>query len=152
MSDAGIEARMASYLKRIATGPEMSKDLTREEARDGMELVLRGAVDSVQAGVFLVALRMKRESDDENRSVLDALRAFSAAMLGFALPLTAVTLIALLARHRTRGGARHDPRRLRRAAHRACRAGARRAVRRSVVGAGRNPPKLSLNEPHQQCF
>lgn len=106
MSDAGIEARMASYLKRIATGPEMSKDLTREEARDGMELVLRGAVDSVQAGVFLVALRMKRESDDENRSVLDALRAFSAAMLGFALPLTAVTLIALLARHRTRGGAR----------------------------------------------
>jgi anthranilate phosphoribosyltransferase len=81
MSDAGIAARMASYLKRIATGPEMSKDLTREEARDGMELVLRGAVDSVQAGVFLVALRMKRESDDENRGVLDALRASTQAAL-----------------------------------------------------------------------
>jgi anthranilate phosphoribosyltransferase len=81
MSDAGIAARMASYLKRIATGPEMSKDLTREEARDGVELVLRGAVDSVQAGVFLVALRMKRESDDENRGVLDALRASTRAAL-----------------------------------------------------------------------
>jgi anthranilate phosphoribosyltransferase len=75
MSDAGLEARMASYLKRIATGPEMSKDLTREEARDGMEVILRQAVDHVQAAVFLIALRMKRESDDENRGILDALRA-----------------------------------------------------------------------------
>ena len=33
----------------------------------------------------------------------DALPAFSAAMFGFVLPLTAVTLIVLLARHRTRG-------------------------------------------------
>jgi anthranilate phosphoribosyltransferase len=75
MSDAGLEARMASYLKRIATGPEMSRDLAREEARDGMELILRNAVDQVQAAVFLIALRMKRESDDENRGILDALRA-----------------------------------------------------------------------------
>ncbi len=66
--------RMASYLKRIATGPEMSKNLTREEARDGMTLVLRRAVDPVRSGVFLVALRMKRETDDENLGVLAALR------------------------------------------------------------------------------
>ena len=33
----------------------------------------------------------------------DALQAFSTAMLGFVLPLTAVTLIVLLARHRTPG-------------------------------------------------
>ena len=71
ISDA---ARMRSYLKRIATGPEMSKDLTLEEARDGMELVLGGAVHQAQAAVFLIALRMKRESDDENRGVLEALR------------------------------------------------------------------------------
>ncbi len=66
--------RMASYVKRIATGPEMSKNLSREEARDGMLLVLRRAVDPVRAGVFLVALRMKRETDDENLGVLAALR------------------------------------------------------------------------------
>jgi anthranilate phosphoribosyltransferase len=65
---------MASYLKRIATGPHLSKDLSRDEARDGMTLILRRAVDPVRAGVFLVALRMKRESDAENLGVLDALR------------------------------------------------------------------------------
>ncbi len=69
------EARMRSYLKRIATGPEMSKNLTLEEARDGMALVLSGAVHQAQAAVFLIALRMKRESDEENRGVLEALRA-----------------------------------------------------------------------------
>jgi anthranilate phosphoribosyltransferase len=65
---------MRSFLQRIATGPELSKDLSREEARLGMRLVLDGLVDPVQAGIFLIALRMKRETDDENCGVLDALR------------------------------------------------------------------------------
>jgi len=65
---------MHSILKRIATGPELSKDLSREEARAGMRCVLDGQVDPVQAGVFLIALRMKRETDDENRGLLDAIR------------------------------------------------------------------------------
>src|ERR1700730_9026214 len=65
---------MRSILQRIATGPELSKDLSREEARTGMRLVLDGLVDPVQAGVCLIALRMKRETDDEICGVLDALR------------------------------------------------------------------------------
>jgi anthranilate phosphoribosyltransferase len=65
---------MYSILQRIATGPELSKDISREEARAGMRLVLDGLVDPVQAGVFLIALRMKRETDDENRGVLEAIR------------------------------------------------------------------------------
>jgi anthranilate phosphoribosyltransferase len=67
-------AAMRSILQRIATGPELSKDLSREEACAGMRLVLDGRVDPVQAGIFLIALRMKRETDDENCGVLDALR------------------------------------------------------------------------------
>lgn len=67
-------ALMRSILKRIATGPELSKDISREEACAGMRLVLDGQVDPVQAGVFLIALRMKRETDDENRGVLEAIR------------------------------------------------------------------------------
>jgi len=67
-------ALMHSILKRIATGPELSKDLSREEACAGMRCVLEGQVDPVQAGVFLIALRMKRETDDENRGILDAIR------------------------------------------------------------------------------
>jgi len=65
---------MRSYLQRIATGPEMSKDLSTDEAEDGMRLVLGGMVDPVQAGVFLIALRMKRETLDENIGALRALR------------------------------------------------------------------------------
>jgi anthranilate phosphoribosyltransferase len=66
-------AAMRSIIKRIATGPELSKDISREEARLGMRFVLEGAVDPVQAGVFLIALRMKRETDDENAGILEAL-------------------------------------------------------------------------------
>lgn len=65
---------MRSILQRIATGPELSKNLSREEAHRGMRLVLDERVDPVQAGVFLIALRMKRETDDEMLGLLDALR------------------------------------------------------------------------------
>lgn len=64
---------MRSFIQRVATGPEMSKDLSREEARDGMRLILQDRVDPVQMGIFLIALRMKRETDEENLGVLDAL-------------------------------------------------------------------------------
>ena len=65
---------MRSIIKRIATGPELSKDISFDEAREGMRIVLDGAVDPVQAALFLIALRMKRETDDENRGVLAAIR------------------------------------------------------------------------------
>ena len=68
------EAAMRSYLQRIATGPELSKDISREEARHGMVLILEGRANPVQAGLFLIALRMKRESDDETRGMLEAIR------------------------------------------------------------------------------
>ena len=64
---------MRSILQRIATGPELSKDISRDEARAGMRFILEGQVDPVQAGVFLIALRMKRETDDEILGVLQAI-------------------------------------------------------------------------------
>lgn len=67
-------ALMRSIIQRIATGPELSKNISREEARAAMQLVLENRVDPVQAGIFLIALRMKRETDDENLGVLDAIR------------------------------------------------------------------------------
>ena len=65
---------MRSIIQRIATGPDMSKDISQQEARAGMRAVLDNAVDPVQAAVFLIALRMKRETDEENRGILDAIR------------------------------------------------------------------------------
>ncbi len=65
---------MHSIIQRIATGPELSKDISQEEARLGMRAVLENAVDPVQAGIFFIALRMKRETYDECKGVLDAIR------------------------------------------------------------------------------
>ncbi|MGR3984253.1 MAG: anthranilate phosphoribosyltransferase, partial [Gammaproteobacteria bacterium] len=65
--------RMRGYLQRIATGPELSKPLSREAARDAMEMILERRVSAVQAGIYLIALRMKRETDAENLGSLDAL-------------------------------------------------------------------------------
>ena len=65
---------MRSIIQRIATGPDMSKDIAREEARAGMSAILRGEIDPVQTAIFLIALRMKRESDDENKGILDGIR------------------------------------------------------------------------------
>ncbi len=67
------EVLMRSIIQRIATGPELSKDITQEEARKGLELILGNRAYPVQAAIFLIALRMKRESDDEMKGLLDAL-------------------------------------------------------------------------------
>ncbi len=69
------KAIMSAVLNRIATGPELSKDLSVQEAAAAMGLILKGRVDPVQAAVFLIALRMKRETDEENVGLMDALRA-----------------------------------------------------------------------------
>lgn len=65
-------ALLRSVIQRVATGPELSKDVAREEVRAALRLILDGAADPVQAGVLLIAMRMKRESDDEQLGVLDA--------------------------------------------------------------------------------
>ena len=76
---------MRSILQRIATGPELSKDITQEEARLGMRYILEGKIDPVQAAIFLIALRMKRETDEENLGVYEGIRdvtQFASAALG----------------------------------------------------------------------
>lgn len=69
------ERRLTRYIGRIATGPTLSKDLSRDEARDAMSLILGGDADPAQAAAILIALRMKRETTGELLGVLDALRA-----------------------------------------------------------------------------
>ena len=68
-----VNIAMRSYIQRVATGPEYSKDISFEEARDAMQHILDGTADPVQAGIFLIALRMKRETLDENGGSLQAI-------------------------------------------------------------------------------
>jgi len=63
-----------SAIQRVATGPELSKNLSREETRSVMHALLDGSADPVQAGVYLIGLRMKRETTDELQGVMDALQ------------------------------------------------------------------------------
>ncbi len=67
------EKTMISIIQRVATGPELSKSITYDEARAGMRLVLDGLADPVQAAVFLIGLRVKRETDDENKGILQGI-------------------------------------------------------------------------------
>lgn len=63
---------LRSIIQRIATGPELSKDISRAEAYLGTKAIIEDRVDPVQAGIYLIALRMKRETMDENMGALDA--------------------------------------------------------------------------------
>lgn len=64
---------MRDVLQRIATGPTLSKNLPLEDAQRAMSIILEGNADDVQAGIFLIALRMKRETDDELTGILNAI-------------------------------------------------------------------------------
>ena len=66
-------ALMRSVIQRVATGPELSKNISHDEAQSVMRAILEGSADPVQAAVFLIGLRMKRETDDEMKGVLDAI-------------------------------------------------------------------------------
>ena len=68
------EKTMTSIIQRVATGPQMSKSISYDEARAGMRLVLEELADPIQSAVFLIGLRVKRETDDENRGVLQGIR------------------------------------------------------------------------------
>lgn len=65
--------QLRECIQKVATGPEYSKDLSLDEAQAAMAHILSGQADEVQAGVFLIALRMKRESIDENKGILKAI-------------------------------------------------------------------------------
>lgn len=64
---------MHSIIQRIATGPELSKNISQEEAAVGMQAILDGHIDPVQSAIFFIALRMKRETMDEFKGVLDGI-------------------------------------------------------------------------------
>ena len=66
-------SRMRAYLQLVATGPELSKSLDAAQAEDALNMILDQQVDAVQSAIFLIALRMKRETEEENIGALNAL-------------------------------------------------------------------------------
>ncbi len=67
--------RMRAYLRAIGQGPKHCRDLSYEEARDAMALILSGEATRAQAGAFLLLERFKGESPEELAGFADAVRA-----------------------------------------------------------------------------
>jgi len=67
-------AGFRAVIKAVGTGPRGSRALTFEEARGATAGLLGGDVSPVQAGAFLVAMRIKGETPDELAGMAQALR------------------------------------------------------------------------------
>ncbi|MEH6403558.1 MAG: glycosyl transferase family protein [Sneathiella sp.] len=69
-----IDHPFAQYVKALGKGPKMWRDLTFDEARDAMNMVLGGEVDPLQLGAFLLLLRRKGETGAEFAGMVAAAR------------------------------------------------------------------------------
>lgn len=58
-------AAFRDILKIVGRGKKLQRDLTREEAREAMQLLLSDAVSDAQIGGFLVTMRVKEETSEE---------------------------------------------------------------------------------------
>ncbi|NNC99194.1 MAG: anthranilate phosphoribosyltransferase [Gammaproteobacteria bacterium] len=68
------EALIRDAIRRVAVGPNRGRDISRRESELVMGAILRQEIDTVQAAVFLIALRMKSESMEEFSGLFSALQ------------------------------------------------------------------------------
>lgn len=67
-------AGFRAVIKAVGTGPRGSRALTFDEAREATAALLAGDVSPVQAGAFLIAMRIKGEAPAELAGITQALR------------------------------------------------------------------------------
>lgn len=60
------------YIHAVGTGPKGNKDLSFEEAKDAMEQILNQSVHGEQAAAFLLGWRLKPETVEEFKGVVEA--------------------------------------------------------------------------------
>lgn len=80
---------MQELIAKIGAGQKASKDLTWEEAKQAMRLLIEGKATPVQVGAFLLAMRFKMESVTE-------LAAFTSMARTYAPPLPVPPGLALV--------------------------------------------------------
>ena len=68
-----VQQVMREAIQDIAVGPDRGRDISTSSAKTAMAAILRGEIDEVQTAIFLIALRMKRESVDEFLGIYQAL-------------------------------------------------------------------------------
>ena len=68
------EHPFAPFVRILGKGKRGARDLTREEAREAMGMLLDGRTEDTQLGAFLMLLRHKEESADELAGFTEAVR------------------------------------------------------------------------------
>lgn len=74
MKNSAAQDLIKSIIQRIAVGPNRGKDISLDEAYAATQALLNNELDPVQAAIFLIGLRMKRESMDEYKGIFQALQ------------------------------------------------------------------------------
>ena len=92
----------AAYLKEIGRGPDGSRPLSQEDARQLMGAMLDGGVPDLEFGALLIALRMKGETLDE---LLGFEQAVNARLYKLAAPSAGPRPVVIPSYN----GARHHP-------------------------------------------
>jgi len=67
------QVQIRAAIQDIAVGPDRGRDITQSHAESVMRSILSDEVDDVQAAIFLIALRMKRESMSEFKGLFSAI-------------------------------------------------------------------------------
>jgi anthranilate phosphoribosyltransferase len=68
------EHPFAQYVRILGKGKTGSRSLTQKEAHQAMQMILRGDVESIQLGAFLMLLRVKEESHEELAGFVSAVK------------------------------------------------------------------------------
>lgn len=68
------EHPFAPYVRILGKGKRGSRSLTFDEARHAMSMILKGEVEDVQLGAFLMLLRVKEETPEELAGFVQAVR------------------------------------------------------------------------------
>ncbi|WP_271274083.1 glycosyl transferase family protein [Aliamphritea hakodatensis] len=69
-----LEHPFAQYVRILGKGKKGSRSLTQEEARDAMQMIIRGEVEPEQLGAFMMLLRVKEEAPEELAGFVSAVR------------------------------------------------------------------------------
>jgi anthranilate phosphoribosyltransferase len=73
-AEAGLEEpKLPELLKRVAIGPKLQKEITRQEVAEAITSALNGHENMMQLGIFLIALRMRGERMHEFEGILDGM-------------------------------------------------------------------------------
>ena len=68
------QARFREFIGKVGSGEHTSTGLTRDEAREAMDLMLLGQASDAQVGAFLIAHRIRRPAPLELTGMLDSYR------------------------------------------------------------------------------